>query len=199
MKLRILLLCVCLALPACNREAPQVAQSAKTSLPQQVAPPVDTSTPIETQSMNNYPSVLADDDSWINAERTEGGQPRMVRIRPDLASFDGKTSFPRKIVFTWTYGDDPELSGLPNEAQYNQMRPFEDALVLALEKSRAAIFVYARTGLGLREWNFYIVDIEGIQPDLNRVLSHFPGLPLTIGHYEDKHWSEYSAIVDRMQ
>ena len=145
-----------------------------------------------------YPYRNADEDSWINAESNSNGNPLMLRIRPDLQSFDGKESFPKKIVFTWEFGHTEERTGLPSHEQCDEMKLFEDALVESLEEGRCAIFAYSHTGCGLCERHFYISGLTEIQPALDAVLNGFPGLPLTIETYSDPEWSEYLTLAERM-
>ena len=146
-----------------------------------------------------YPARIADEDSWVNAESSSNGNPLMLRIRPDLQSFDGKESFPNKIVFTWEFGHAEELAGLPSDEQYDEMKLFEDALVESLEEGRCAIFAYAHTGCGACERHFYISDLTEIKPALDGVLNGFPGLPLRIETYDDPEWTEYLTLASRMQ
>jgi len=148
---------------------------------------------------NPYPTHISDHCEWINAETYSNDQPVMLRIRPDLKKFEGKNAFPEKLVFTWEFGDTKEFAGLPSDEQYDQMRPFEDALVAALEGGRSAIFAYAHTGHGICELHFYITSVDEIKPDLDPLLNHFPGLPLKIESYGDVEWLQYMSLVQRLQ
>ena len=145
-----------------------------------------------------FPENSADEDAWTIAESQLGDRQLLIRFRPNLATFEGRTNFPMKLTARWTYGDDGD-SGMPNQEQSDAMQVLEDDLVPELEINNTAILAYIYTSQGMREWHIYFSDLEQLQNALNRATAGKPGLPLEMDAAEDPHWEEILGLIANCQ
>jgi hypothetical protein len=137
----------------------------------------------------------AENDAWNVAEGDVNGKPSLLRFRPNLKSFLGIPTHSQRLVITWEYEQD-NSSGMPSENQSEDMRAFEDAIVNALDSDRLAILSFIYTNNGLREWQFYVRDIEEVGIRINTALAGFPKLPISLEVQEDTNWDELHSVYN---
>lgn len=147
---------------------------------------------------NSFPENSADDDAWTGAEAENDGQPLLIRLRPNLADFDGRPAFAQKLLIRWKYGNDGE-SGMPDSEQSDDMRTWEDSLVRALEQIRVGILAYVFTYQGVREWHIYFSSMDGLQEALDIAVAGLPQMPLHMEVSDDAEWSEYFGLTNSIQ
>ena len=147
--------------------------------------------------MNNPFPVSADTDAWQIGEAEVEDQPLLIRIRPQLTEFDGRSAFPQKLMIRWDYGNDGQ-SGMPDAELTEDMAFWEDALVPAFEENSAGILAYVLTYHGVREWHIYFSDIDQMQAALNDALAGMYPMPLTMEATEDAEWSDYTSLMNCM-
>lgn len=141
--------------------------------------------------MNIQPS---ESDAWTISEGNQGGHPTQIRHRPNMAKHVGHPDYPRRLTITWDYESEPGANGLPSSKVLDEMHSFETTICDAFENNCDAVFVFAFTSNGNREWHFYIRDVEVVGDILNRTLK--PGLPIDIAVEDDPEWSEFSSVLD---
>jgi hypothetical protein len=145
--------------------------------------------------MHTIPS--AESDAWNLAEGSRDGRPSMVRYRPSLAPFVGDARYPRRLTFSWKY-EVSEKSGLPSDAQSDEMRVFEDSLVASFDPERVAILAFVFTHAGVREWHYYVGQVDDLGDRVNAALSYSSTrLPIEIAIEDDAAWEEMSRVLSQ--
>ena len=137
----------------------------------------------------------ADTAPWNIAEHKSEGSVILLRYRPDLKPYIGLDSHPQRLVILWDY-EPSNSSGMPTDELNESMRDFEDRIVNSLDHDRVAIFAFALTKYGVREWHFYAGDISEIGGRINSALSDLPVLPIQLQVEDDPHWSELRAVYE---
>ena len=135
----------------------------------------------------------ADSDSWYGAEGMFNDKPSLLRFRPNLKEYLGHPLYARRLVITWNY-QKRNSSGMPTATQSDEMRTFEDAIVSALDPDRLAIFAFAFTNDGIREWHFYVKDINEVGERINVALADFSKLPINLEVQDDPDWDELRSV-----
>jgi hypothetical protein len=144
--------------------------------------------------MNPIPS--AETAAWNNAEGSKGGQPVLLRYRPELQTFLGDPRYPSRLVITWSY---PcyNSSGMPTDDQTEEMRDFEDLLLVHFDTDGTAILAFVRTHSGCRRWTFYIADAQLFSQRVNAALAQHPNLPIEFEVSDDPEWAALKTILER--
>jgi hypothetical protein len=101
----------------------------------------------------------------------------------------------QRLVVTWEYEQD-NSSGMPSEAQSEDMRAFEDAVVNAVDPDKLAILSFIYTNNGFRVWQFYVRDIEEVGIRINTALADFPKLPISLEVQDDANWDELRSVYN---
>ena len=135
------------------------------------------------------------DDTWSTANGSIDGRPSMVRYRPGLSSTLGHPALPRRLLITWEYGDDGD-SGLPKDE--TELHAFESALHAALDRDRTAVLAFVFTHLGVREWHYYVNDLDVVGDKINEALADQPDLPISIKAFDDPEWTELASVLRRI-
>ena len=130
---------------------------------------------------------------WNIAESDNGGMPRLIRYRTDLAPFIARSDYPQRLVIIWEYDAD-NLNGMPSTEQSETMKSFEDALVETLDSDRLAVLAFVLTCNGSREWHYYINRVEEVGLRINTALSEFPKLPIHLQVENDPEWEQISLV-----
>jgi len=146
----------------------------------------------------SFPEISANDDAWSIAEAELNNRQLLIRFRPNLGDFGGRSNFPMKLRVIWTYGDDGN-SGMPDIEQSDAMQVLEDDLVAEVERENTAILAFVYTSQGMREWHFYFAVLAELQTALDRASADKPGLPLEVDADEDPDWSEVLGLVASCQ
>lgn len=136
------------------------------------------------------------EDSWATANGSIDGRPSTVRYRPGLSSALGHPALPRRLLITWEYGDDGE-SGLPSDEA--ALHAFESALHDALDRDRTAVLAFVFTHLGVREWHYYVDDLDAVSDKINDALADQPDLPIWIKAFDDPEWTELASVLRRLE
>lgn len=140
----------------------------------------------------------AETDAWHLAEGEVEGKPSLLRFRPNLEPFLGLPTHDRRLAISWEY-EQENTSGMPSDAQSDDMRAFEDAIVNALDPDRLAILAFTYTGDGFREWHFYVGDVDEVGSRINAALADFPELPIALEVQDDPDWDELRAVYEACQ
>jgi hypothetical protein len=138
----------------------------------------------------------AEEDTWATANGSIDGRPSTARYRPSLLGTLGHPALPRRLLITWEYGDDGE-SGLPSDEA--ELLAFESTLRDALDRDRTAVLAFVFTHLGVREWHYYVDDLELVGDKINDALASQPDLPISIKAFDDPEWTELASVLRRIQ
>ncbi len=149
-----------------------------------------------------FPEISANDDAWTVAQAELDDEPILIRFRPDLAQFDGKSEFGLKLVIRWDAPSDESESDSESDEQteFNlpseEMDALEDALVDAMEPDRIGILTYVFTFVDAREWHIYFTDIAEMQTALDAAVDNKPPMPLEIQAFDDAQWEDYTELIE---
>ena len=75
---------------------------------------------------------------------------------------------------------------------------FETALD-PLASGKSSELVHVSTGMGLKEWIFYVRDQQDFMAALNRLLEGHPPYPLQIEVYDDPQWKVWADMVKELR
>jgi hypothetical protein len=140
----------------------------------------------------------ADTDSWTVAEGSYCDKPTIIRYRPGLVNSLGDQRYPRRLTVTWEY-EETDPSGMPSKNQNRELQDFEDSILNAVDPERLAILSFVFTRAGLREWHFYISDVNEVGKRINEALSEKPGLPINLEVNDDPDWEELAKVLDQCE
>jgi len=134
----------------------------------------------------------ANDCAWNVAEGKRNGLVSLIRYRPDLKEHLGHADYARRLVIMWDY--ETNSSGMPSTNQLDEMRLFEDLIVEALDPDKSGILVLILTNAGVREWHFYIRDVNDVGNKINHALTSYPDLPISMQVEDDAEWGELQRV-----
>jgi len=128
----------------------------------------------------------------IIGETKEDGLPLIYKFVDELPSPETREKFRWLTVISWKY-DRSVRNGMPPENTNKQMLALEHA-VDELEEAALCRHAYSRTGNGLKELVYYIVDRDEFMVAFNTALRNQPRYPLEIKFYEDQEWEDFQTI-----
>lgn len=128
----------------------------------------------------------------IIGETKEDGLPLIYKFVDELPSQETRDKFRWLTVISWKY-DRSVRNGMPPENTNKQMLALEHA-VDELEEAALCRHAYSRTGNGLKELVYYIVDRDEFMAAFNTALRSQPHYPLEIKFYEDQEWEDFQTI-----
>jgi hypothetical protein len=135
-------------------------------------------------------------DSWTLAQWEGEDGLYLVRTRDRVADESERAAFPVAIRILWPYDDD-DGDDLPDEATFDRMETFENALHRASEAGGWAVGVAAITGGGHKEWLFYAADADEFAQQLNAALESHPVYPLTFEFGPDPDWTTFGELMPK--
>ena len=136
-------------------------------------------------------------DLGIIGEAKEDGLPLIFKFVDELPSQETRQRFRWLTVISWKY-DRSIRNGMPPESTNKQMVALEDAID-ELEKAALCRHAYSRTGNGLKELVYYILDRDQFMAALNHALREHPRYPLEIKFYEDEKWEDFQNLRGRFK
>lgn len=134
-------------------------------------------------------------DEWeivkaINADRGEAQVFRLRKRRPDGAHVQKLAT---ALSIRWPY--DPS-SIFPKGQEKESILSFERAIDWLAEENGHSELVLVATGLGWKEWLYYVDDPTWFMTMLNDLLSGHESFPLTIDWYDDPAWKLWQEMLD---
>jgi len=138
-------------------------------------------------SVNGIPS----DGEWFLAEAE--GAASVIRARQDLLPRALDSGLTQRVVVTWRCRA-PLESGLPSEADYEEIAQFEELLVRFLE--HGAILAFVITEDGGANLNFYTSSQDWFLERLADALTDELMMRIELSGEEDPDWSEYQAVLE---
>jgi hypothetical protein len=136
-------------------------------------------------------------DLGIIGEAKEDGHPVIFKFVDGLPSQEMRRKFRWLTVISWKY-DRSIRNGMPPDDMNKQMIVLEDAID-GLEKVALCRHAYSRTGNGLKELVYYIIDREQFMVAFNRALREHPRYPLEVKFYEDEEWGDFQNLRGRFK
>ena len=138
--------------------------------------------------MENLSSII-ENDVWAIAEGTHKDLPLLVRFREKLVPGIDVSNHPQLIRIYWEY--EAHTSGMPSEADSDEMEVFENRLVDALENDLAGVLAAVVTTNGYREWIYYINSVDTFASRLHNMPQEQVPYPITIETEADPEWDYY--------
>lgn len=137
----------------------------------------------------------ANTDAWTGAEGEYEDYPTILRFRPNLVNHLGNANYPNLLTVIWKYkfSDD---SGMPSEEQSDEMKGFEDMLITLLDPSRIGILAFIYTSAGMREWHYYIGDVDKTMSTITDELANYPRYPIRFELSDDPDWQELNSVLE---
>lgn len=135
-------------------------------------------------------------DSWFGSEGNLDGLPTIIRGRDSMFNFFESGLYNHRIEITWTFNEKHE-TGLPSNAESEEMRKFEDAIVESVESDLQSVLVAVFTWNNTRTWFYYTKSSEEFNTRINKALSEFEEkLPIELSKTVDSNWNEYKEILN---
>lgn len=126
-------------------------------------------------------------DRWSIADAQTDLGPAMIRFRTPVLSGRDAPAHGRLLRLVWAYA--AEGSGaMPERADTEAMRTFEDRLVEAFERDAHAVLVAVFTFDGARQWVVYTGDTQECQRRLDALPREGAPYPLELTTEEDRGW-----------
>ncbi len=147
-----------------------------------------------TTPLDQLQHLVEEDDTWFQAEGEYQERATLLRGRHGIDALVAHPNLSRRLVIRWDFGDDA-ASGMPSDAQSNEMASFENAAVPALELDMTAVLTFVFTHAGVREWTFYFSDVARVKGRINSSLANLPRFPLEMAASDDPDWTEYRSML----
>jgi hypothetical protein len=138
---------------------------------------------------------MSADDTWSVATSEVDGKPLIFRIRTALPAFARQEEFPHLLAVAWPY-ESPAEHGMPSDEVVDRMSRLEDLLVEAFEGAGQAFLTVVATGNGVREWQWYARDPDGVMALVNDALGESEPFPVEFSIQDDPDWAGYSQFRD---
>ena len=142
--------------------------------------------------------TTATEEKGIIGEYTEDGLPVVMKFVDEFPSSDIRSKYRWLTVISWRY-DGSGHNGMPGEDNLERMKLLEQTIENRLAREGLCLHAYSRTGNGLKELVYYIVDRDHFIESFNKALSGQPHYPLEIKFYEDEEWKDFRAVLDRFK
>lgn len=132
-------------------------------------------------------------DEWaiVRAINEENSGARVFRLRRMKPKGAYVANLITALTITWDY-DPAHL--FPKGEEKDAMLQFERALDVLADGDESAL-VQVATGMGTKEWLYYVVDPESFVAHMNRLLRGHPRYPIKIEWYDDPRWELWRDTV----
>jgi hypothetical protein len=134
---------------------------------------------------------------WAILEVSGDQGQAIFRVRTDKPDDTQIENMGTCVKVRWAYEE--SAGGFPGTDDREQMDQFEETIdELTCEKSFSYLMLVT-TGLGLKEWMFYVADEANFMERFNQLLWEQPEYPLRILHSPDETWSEWESVRKHAQ
>jgi hypothetical protein len=137
---------------------------------------------------------MASDETWSVATAEDNGKQLVFRIRNSPPDFADRKDFPHLLAVCWEYESPNEL-GMPSPEVLARMSELEDLLADAFEDACEAFLTVIVTGNGVREWQWYARDPDGVMKLVNNTLRGLEPFPVGFSIQDDPEWAAYSRFI----
>jgi len=147
---------------------------------------------LESQNVNEK---LKLNDTWFGGELEIGEKKAIIRGRSHLKNFKESEKYNDIVQITWNV-ENPTDNGIPTPDENISMGKMEDALIESVESDLQSVLAFVQTYDNTRTWFFYSEETEIFMTRLNKTLSKFKELPISIELIEDADWTAYSKVLE---
>lgn len=138
------------------------------------------------------PASQAPDWKIASAVNNKTGAAAVLRIRAGKPRRQDVHELTTAVVVKWAYESD---TGMPPADVNQQQLAFERAIdPLCLDNGNAEL-AQVFTGMGSKEWTFYVRSRDQYMTDLNRLLAGHPAYPITIEFHDDPGWQIWADLL----
>ncbi len=137
------------------------------------------------------------EDLGVIGETEEDGYPVVYRLVDQLPAEAIRARLPWLTVISWRY-DREARNGMPPVAMNERMIVLERALD-AIEAAALCRHAYSRTGNGLKELAYYIIERDAFMVAFNDAVRNHPRYPIEIEFFEDQGWSDFETVRGRFR
>lgn len=134
-------------------------------------------------------------EAGIIGKLKEDGLPVVYALEPVLPATRIMNKHPWLTTVTWRY-DKSQNNGMPESPLNRRMIALEELLAEPFAAQAEAIWVYNRTGNGLKTFAFYVKDRDAFMTKFNGALRGNKPFPIEITFYSDPQWTDFNELVD---
>lgn len=131
------------------------------------------------------------DETWLLAERQEGGNIVLYRFRASLPEEATIHRFQSLATVDWDYA--PRAHGTPQPDASKKIYELEDILEKELESKGICVLAFTRTGNGGKQWGYYVSNPEQFKIAFVRATSG-NDFPIRIHFLSDPSWNLLSKL-----
>jgi hypothetical protein len=124
--------------------------------------------------------------AWFVATAQKNGNEIVFRVRGSMPSSDVVGGHPILATVEWPY--EARANGMPELSVARKQYEFEDSIENEIESTGVCIRAFARTGNGMRQWNYYISDKHEFVRRLEEIKSKSPDLRFSVSFNADPGW-----------
>ena len=138
---------------------------------------------------------MAGTEDWeiVKAVNPEKGQAQVFRLRKTKPHGTHVRSLLTALSIRWSY--DP-ASVFPKGEEKEAILKFERATDRLTEENGHSELVLVATGMGVKEWLYYVDDPSLFMATLKDVLGGEEPYPISVEWYEDPQWNLWRQTVD---
>jgi hypothetical protein len=127
---------------------------------------------------------------WATATSVEKSTGRVMIFRyiRDFAPQFLRSDYPDRVIIVWQY---QSASGMPQQAERENMDRLEDLLSSKLEAASLATLALVSTGENMREWIYYTKSEADFIAQLNSALGNKEPFPIETHAAPDPEWKSY--------
>ena len=133
-------------------------------------------------------------DIWFGGEIDMGDKKAIIRARTHLKNILDSSLYNKLGQITWRT-EDPTSNGIPTPDENLFMGEVEEVLIESVESDLQSVLTFVQTFDNSRTWFFYCKDNEIFMKRLNKCLSQFKMLPISITFKSDSDWSTYLIML----
>jgi hypothetical protein len=137
--------------------------------------------------------VSLDSLPWTLIEASKKEYTILVRHRQFPDGFP-KGDFPHRLNIFWEMSNESP-SGMPDTAESERMRVFEDRLVEAMEFDQQSVLSMVLTGKGEREYVFYTRSSDEFLRRLTAISQETERYPIELHYTEDSTWDYVDRVL----
>lgn len=127
---------------------------------------------------------------WATATSVQKSTGRIIFFRyiRDFTPQFLRSDYPDRVIIVWQY---ESASGMPQQAERDDMDRLEDLLSSKLEAASLATLALVSTGENMREWIYYTRSEAEFIAQLNSAMSSKKPFPVEVHGAPDPEWKSY--------
>jgi hypothetical protein len=137
------------------------------------------------------------DGSWLILETTEAGRPVIVSARKEVPGPDIRRQFPWATTIEWYY---PAVGrGMPSDELLKNMYAFEREIESRVVATQLSMHALTRTGNGLREWTYYVIDRRVAEDQMAELAKASPAETISVKVHQEPDWTALQNVLSNIR